>query len=248
MSGVFFAFLLTLMAGLATGLGGCLVFFVRVEDKRALAVCLSFAAGVMLYISFAEILLKGFEDTRYWMATLAFFGGVGGMALFDRLLPRREGDLQRTGAMSAVAIGVHNFPEGVLTFLAAMYDPMLGAAVAMAVALHNIPEGIAMAAPLYYATGRKGKALGVALASGLAEPLGGLVAWLMLRRFVGEVDASFGLVFAAVGGIMVYVALAQLLPAAFRYGKERLVVGWLFAGMVVMAVSLVAMEAVFGNG
>ncbi|MCL2189851.1 MAG: zinc transporter ZupT [Defluviitaleaceae bacterium] len=245
MSDALFAFLLTLFAGLATGVGGGVVLFTRVENKKALAVCLSFAAGVMLYISFAEILLKGFEGTWYWLATLAFFGGVGGMALLDRCIPRREDALRRTGNMSALAIAIHNFPEGIITFMAAMYDPALGVAIAVAVAIHNIPEGIAMAAPLYYATGSKKKALLVATLSGLTEPLGGLLAWLALRRVVGDFDGAFGFIFAAVGGIMVFVALHQLLPAAYRYGKHSTIMGWLFAGMGVMAVSLVAMAFVF---
>ncbi|MCL2500868.1 MAG: zinc transporter ZupT [Defluviitaleaceae bacterium] len=249
MSGILFAFLLTLLAGLATGLGGCVVFFTRPENKKALSVCLSFAAGVMLYISFAEILLKGFENLEhaygegmgYMIASIAFFAGVGLMALIDRLVPHNEGDLKRTGVMSALAIGIHNFPEGFITFMAAMYDPALGAAIAVAVAIHNIPEGIAMAAPLYYATGSKAKAVFISAASGLTEPLGGLIAWFALQRLFDDVGAVFGITFAAVGGIMVFVAIHQLLPTAQRYGNHASVMRWLFAGMAVMAASLVVM-------
>ncbi|MCL2605352.1 MAG: zinc transporter ZupT [Defluviitaleaceae bacterium] len=270
MSGILFAFLLTLLAGLATGLGGCVVFFTRPENKKALSVCLSFAAGVMLYISFAEILLKGFENLEhaygegmgYMIASIAFFAGVGLMALIDRLVPHsegirqtepsennkppgrreaRRGDLKRTGVMSALAIGIHNFPEGFITFMAAMYDPALGAAIAVAVAIHNIPEGIAMAAPLYYATGSKAKAVFISAASGLTEPLGGLIAWFALQRIFDDVGAVFGITFAAVGGIMVFVAIHQLLPTACKYGTHAFVMKWLFAGMAVMAASLVVM-------
>jgi ZIP family zinc transporter len=249
MSGVFFAFLLALLAGLATGVGGLVVLFTPMENKKALAVCLSFAAGVMLYISFAEILLKGFERLEYaygeglgyMVATLSFFAGVGLMALLDKCVPHEDDNLKRTGVMSAVAIAIHNFPEGFITFMAAMYDPTLGVAIAIAVAVHNIPEGIAMAAPLYYATGSKTKAVAVSAASGLTEPLGGLVAWFILQRIFGDVGAVFGITFAAVGGIMVFVAVHQLLPTAYRYGSHKLIIKWLFAGMAVMALSLMVM-------
>jgi ZIP family zinc transporter len=215
------------------------------KNKKALSACLSFAAGVMLYISFAEILLKGSEGVGQFLATLAFFFGVGLMALLDKSVPKKETELKRTGIISALAIGIHNFPEGFLTFMAAMYDPALGMAIAVAVAIHNIPEGIAMAAPLYYATGSKTKAVVISAASGLTEPLGGLVAWFVLQRLFGDVSAFFGGTFAFVGGIMVYVAICQLLPAAYNYGTPAKVRAWLFGGMAVMAGSLVAMGFVF---
>ena len=250
MSDIAFAFLLTLLAGLATGVGGCIVFFTKMENKKLLAVCLAFATGVMLYISFAEILLKGFEGLEavygngmgYLIATMAFFAGVGFMAVLDKYTNRREAEsLKRTGQMSALAIAIHNFPEGFITFMAAMYDPALGIVIAIAVSIHNIPEGIAMAAPLYYATGNRKKSLLTAVASGLTEPLGGLLAWFLLTRFFGDVEAIFGITFAIVGGIMVFVTLHQLLPTAYKYGKHGAIIRWLFAGMAVMALSLVVM-------
>ncbi|MCL2202889.1 MAG: zinc transporter ZupT [Defluviitaleaceae bacterium] len=252
MSDITFAFTLTLLAGLATGVGGCVALFTRMENKKALSVCLSFAAGVMIYISFAEILLKGFEGLEaaygegmgYLIATVAFFGGVAFMAVLEKIIPQKGKDLKRTGTLSAIAIAIHNFPEGFITFMAAMYDPALGVAIAIAVAIHNIPEGIAMAAPLYYATGSKAKAIAISTLSGLTEPLGGLVAWLALRHIFGDVGAVFGLTFAAVGGIMVFVAVYQLLPTAGKYDSHASVMRWLFAGMAVMAASLVAMEFV----
>ena len=250
MSDILFAFLLTLLAGLATGVGGCIVFFTKKENTKVLSVCLAFAAGVMLYISFAEILLKGFEGLEaaygegmgYLIATLAFFGGVGFMAILDKCTNRYEAEsLRRTGHMSAIAIAIHNFPEGFVTFMAAMHDPALGIVIAIAVSIHNIPEGIAMAAPLYYATGNRCKALLTTITSGLTEPLGGLLAWFLLTRFFGDIEALFGITFAIVGGIMVFVSLYQLLPAAYRYGRHVVIMRWLFAGMAVMALSLVVM-------
>jgi len=252
MSDVGFALFLTLFAGLATGVGGLVVLFSNPSNKRFLAVCLSFSAGVMLYISFAEILFKGFEVLEYEFAegvglavgTAAFFVGIAVIALVDRLVPHGtdRGGLNRTGMMSALAIAIHNFPEGFLTFVAAMYDPALGIAVAAAIALHNIPEGIAMASPIYYGTGNKKKAVLVAAASGLTEPLGGLLAWFLMRNLFDDMGIAFGISFAFVSGIMVFVALHQLLPAAKKYGDHKTVMKWLFVGMGVIALSIVGLE------
>jgi len=275
MNDVLFAFLLTLIAGLATGVGGLIVLLSKTTNKRFLSICLSFSAGVMLYISFAEIFLEAFEaleyafgdETGYLILTVAFFAGIAIMAIIDRFLPHDEshtevlddlpeherasrkekGELKRTGISSTIAIAIHNFPEGLITFVAALYDPALGIAIAIAIIIHNIPEGIAMAAPIYHATGSKTKALLVSIGAGLTEPLGALLAWLLLRGiFFEEINEGIlGIIFAVIGGIMVFVAIHQLLPAAQKYGKHHLVMKWLFAGMAVMAVSLVALHFVF---
>lgn len=275
MNDVLFAFLLTLLAGLGTFVGGLVVMFSKTSNKRFLAICLSFSVGVMLYISFAEIFFEGLEaledafngELGYLIATVAFFAGIGVIALFNRhnkheedveelLEPihcketrkklateLEEKSLKRTGLMSALAIAIHNFPEGFVTFMAAMYEPALGVAVAIAIAIHNIPEGIAMASPIYYGTGSKKKALAISAASGMTEPLGGLLAWLLLRNFFYEdMQAVFGISFVFAAGIMVFVAISQLLPAAQRYGKNHMVMRWLFIGMAVIAATLVGLE------
>ena len=269
MNDVFFAFLLTLIAGLATGVGGLVVLFSKITNKKFLSICLSFSAGMMIYISFAEIFLKASESLKdaygdemgHLILTASFFVGVAIMALIDRFIPHDEshtetldilpeseqaalkekGDLKRTGISSTIAIAVHNFPEGLITFMAALYDPAMGYVVATAIIIHNIPERIAVAAPIYYATGSKTKAFLVSVGAGLTEPLGALAAWLMFRNVFGDFEGAFGIVFAVVGGIMVFVAIHQLLPAAQKYGKHHLVMKWLFAGMAVMAISLVAL-------
>ena len=289
MSDVLFAFILTLLAGAATGVGGLIAILSRNQNKKFLAICLSLAAGVMLYISFVEILGEAFEtiesvfeyevyiagygveygghEFAYLLTTLAFFGGVVLMALIDKFIAHDEknidllelkteqelkesftlkerNELKRTGFMSTFAIAVHNFPEGLVTFLAALYSPTLGVAIAIAIAIHNIPEGIAVAAPIYYATGSKAKALLTSILSGLTEPLGALLAWAFLRNIASDLDLVTGIAFATAGGIMVFVAIHQLLPAAQRYGKHHGVMKWLFAGMAIMAVSLIALEFV----
>ena len=264
MSDVMFAFLLTLMAGLFTGVGGLVAFFSRKLNPNFLAVSLGFSAGVMIYISFVEIFAKSYEmlgyaheDNAMLFTTIAFFGGILLIALIEKLVPHEHAtsvafssdtqgisiskedarSLKRIGLMSAIAIAIHNFPEGLVTFMAAMHDPALGVSIAVAIAIHNIPEGIAIAVPIRYATGSKKKALLASLASGLTEPLGAIVAYLILAQFMN--DSVFGLTFALVGGIMVYIAVEQLLPTAQKYGKHSQVMASVFIGMAVMAASLV---------
>jgi ZIP family zinc transporter len=246
---VLFALGLTLLAGLATGLGGMVVLFKKLTDVKFLSVCLSFSAGVMLYVAFAEILKEAFDTISYEIATVSFFAGIILMTLVDKFIPHAdeadEKELKRTGIMSAIAVSVHNFPEGLITFMAAVYDPAMGIAIAIAIIIHNIPEGISMAAPIYYSTGSKKKALFVSFGAGLTEPLGGIIAFLLLQNFLHSFDYVFGIAFAAVSGIMVFVAIHKLLPAAQKYGEHHLVMKWLFAGMAVMAASLILLEFIF---
>jgi ZIP family zinc transporter len=140
------------------------------------------------------------------------------------------------GMVSAMAIGIHNFPEGLATFTAALREPALGIAIAVAIAIHNIPEGIAVSVPVYYATGNKKKAFRLSFLSGLAEPIGALVGYLILMPFLN--DVIFGILFAAVAGIMVFISIDELLPAAREYGEAHLSIYGVITGMIVMAISL----------
>jgi ZIP family zinc transporter len=261
-----FAFGLTAMAGLSTGIGGLLALFARRTNTRFLSVALGFSAGVMIYVSMIEILPKAMESLVAEMgngagmstAVAAFFGGMLFIAIIDKLVPSAENPhethtveemddpassgrhnhrLMRMGAMTALAIAIHNFPEGLATFLAAMHDPALGVPIAIAIALHNIPEGIAVAVPVYYATGSRIKAFWYSFLSGLAEPIGALVGYVVLLAFVSE--AVMGIAFAAVGGIMVFISLDGLLPAAREFGEHHLSMYGVVSGMIMMAVSLV---------
>lgn len=260
---------LTVFAGLATGLGAAIAFFTKRSNKGLLSVTMGFAAGVMLYVSFVEILAKARESLTEglgasgpWVTVLAFFVGMGVIALVDRLVPEYEnphqvhsveemdagqdalpqdkahdfGSLRRTGVFAAIAIAIHNFPEGLATFTAAIMDPSLGVAIAVAIALHNVPEGIAISIPIYYATGSRKKAFGYAFLSGLAEPLGAVAGYALLMPFFSP--ATFGALFAGVAGIMVYISLDQLLPAAQEYGEHHLSILGVVLGMAVMAISL----------
>lgn len=257
---VLFALSLTLFAGLATGIGSAIAIFAKRTNTRFLAVSLGFSAGVMIYVSFVEILKKAQVSLAEtfgarggaWVAVLAFFGGIAFIALVDQLVPSAENPhemrgpedmtdhhhapLHRMGVFMALAIGIHNFPEGLATFMAALQDPRLGIPIAVAISIHNIPEGIAVSVPIFYATGSRRKAFTYSFLSGLAEPAGALLGYFLLRTFVSQ--AAFGIVFAAVAGIMVFISLDELLPAAQRYGEHHLCIGGLVAGMGVMALSL----------
>ena len=264
------AFGLTLFAGLSTGIGSALAFFTRRTNTRFLSLALGFSAGVMIYVSFMEIVVKANEAlvaplgevTAKWVTVLSFFGGIAFIALIDTLVPSYENPheihtieeidagkenlpkdkthdfdkLKRTGVFAAIAIAIHNFPEGLATFTAALTDPALGLAIAVAIAIHNIPEGIAVSIPLFYATGDRKKAFFYSFLSGLAEPVGALIGYLVLLPFFSP--TVFGVLFAGVAGIMVFISLDELLPAAEEYGEHHLAIYGLIAGMAVMAISL----------
>lgn len=260
---IFFAFGLTLFAGLSTGIGSAVAFFAKKTNTSFLSLALGFSAGVMIYVSFVEIFVKArIEITSelgatqgYWVTTLAFFGGILFIAIIDRLIPSAENPhemhkveemtdkspknkdkLMRMGLFTALAIAIHNFPEGLATFTAALTDPHLGIAIAVAIAIHNIPEGIAVSIPIFYATGSRKKAFWLSLSSGLAEPVGAIIGFLLLMPFLTPV--LFGVLFAGVAGIMVFISLDELLPAAEEYGEHHLAIYGLIAGMGIMAISL----------
>jgi ZIP family zinc transporter len=261
------AFLLTLLAGLSTGVGSALAFFARRTNTKMLSVALGFSAGVMIYVSFVEIFVQAQEalvaelgEKGGRAATVAsFFGGMLLIALIDRLVPhfenpheglkvedlenreeekeyKKRASLYRTGMFAALAIAIHNFPEGLATFAGALKDPQLGIPIAIAIAIHNIPEGIAVSIPIYYATHDRRKSFLYSFVSGLAEPLGAVVGFFLLMPFFN--DLTFGVLFAGVGGIMVFISLDELLPAAKEYGESHLAIYGLISGMAVMAVSL----------
>ena len=256
---------LTLIAGLATGIGSAIAFFTKRTNTKFLSVSLGFSGGVMIYISFVEIFANSQEiliqekgETLGQIITIAgFFTGMLFIAIIDKIVPdfenpheikrvesigacdesKKNKKLYRMGVLSAVAIAVHNFPEGIATYLVALQDIKLGLPIAIAIAIHNIPEGIAVSVPIYHATGSKKKAFKYSFLSGLAEPLGAIFAVLILTPFLSQV--LFGFVFAAVAGIMVFISIDELLPAAREYGRPHLALYGLISGMAVMAISLI---------
>jgi len=258
------AFGLTMFAGLSTGIGSLLAFVTKRTNVVFLSFALGFSAGVMLYISFVEMLQEAIvtlsevygEKTGTIHAISAFFGGVLLIAIIDRLVPdsknpheivgveshtqkeyAKKRGLVRMGLFSAIAIAIHNFPEGMAVFFAGMHNIEIAIPVAVAIAIHNIPEGIAVSAPIYYATGSRRKAFLLSFASGLAEPAGAIIGYLFLAPYFS--DTVFGILFAAVAGIMVFISLDELLPTAREYGKTHTAIYGLILGMLVMAISLV---------
>ncbi len=262
MDNVLFAFGLTVFAGLCTGIGSLMSFMSKSFSPKFLAGSLGFSAGVMIYVSLVEIFVKAKESlilahgikTGNVYTVIAFFSGIAVIALIDKLIPSFENPheiknieakninpankkkLLRMGMFSALAIGIHNFPEGLATFMAALSDPALGISIAVAIAIHNIPEGIAVSVPVYYATQNRRKAFWISFLSGLSEPVGALIGYYVLRNFFN--DSTFGILFAGVAGIMIYISLDELLPTAEEYGEHHIAIGGLIAGMAVMAISL----------
>ena len=279
------ALLLTLVAGLATGVGGAIIMFVKKFSPKILSASLGFSAGVMIFISLVEL----FPESRHSLSLLfgeklgmlytllAFFGGMGLIALIDHLVPSYENPhevnqltievhnnavgldnslpdsfpaptpgrseeskkLLRLGLLSSIVIAVHNFPEGLATFVTAMEEPSLGLSIALAIALHNIPEGIAVAIPIYYATKKRGKAVWNATLSGLAEPLGGIIGFLLLSRLLS--DSFLGIILASVAGIMVYISLDELLPTAENYGAHHIAIIGVITGMAFMGFGMMVL-------
>jgi len=260
---VLFALGLTIFAGLSTGIGSLIGFFSKKFNPKFLSGALGFSTGVMIYVSLVEIFVKARdalsasfgEKQGYTITVIGFFTGIAIIALIDWLIPsaenpheiknidkgdnsRRgdEGKLMRMGLFSALALAIHNFPEGLATFMGALADPTLGISIAVAIAIHNIPEGLAVSAPIYYATKSRKKAFILSFLSGVSEPVGALIGYFLLRSVFN--DATFGAIFAGVAGIMVYISLDELLPTAEEYGEHHIAIIGLVAGMVVMAISL----------
>ena len=261
MNDIMLAFLLTLIAGLSTGIGSVIAFFAKKTNKKFLSISLGFSAGVMIYVSLVEIFQKAKvslvnelgEKQGAWITVAGFFGGILLIALIDRLIPEEENPheaknvladsedsnskkLMRMGVFTALAIAIHNFPEGLATFVSALQDPSVAIPIVVAIAIHNIPEGIAVSVPIYQATGSRKTAFMYSFLSGLVEPIGAMIGWLILLPVMN--DVIYGVIFAAVAGIMIFISVDELLPAAREYGEHHLSIYGLIAGMCIMAVSL----------
>ena len=258
---IWLAFGLTMIAGLSTGIGSLIALIAKRTNTNFLCASLGFSAGVMLYVSFMELMPTAKEELTQLLGEktgtlsllFAFFGGMGLIALIDFLVPdpnnphhlqgledmnksnTKKKSLHRTGIFVALTLAIHNFPEGIAVFTSGLTDVSLAIPITIAIAIHNIPEGIAVSVPIYHATGNKQKAFWLSFLSGLAEPLGALVAWLFLMPFWSLLVN--GIVMAVVAGIMVYISVDELLPTAEKYGEHHLSIAGLIAGMFVMALS-----------
>lgn len=263
---ILFAFAVTLFAGLATGIGSAIAFVAHRMSRSAISFALGLSAGVMLYVSFVELFVQSQDilSTIYEgkmgvaIATISLFAGIAIIWIIDFLIPDHEnpheikeedlesqeatprGGAKKMGIMAAIAIAIHNFPEGISTFITSVESPSLGLAIGAAIALHNIPEGIAVSIPIYQSTGSKVRAFWYSFLSGLSEPLGAVIAYFILAPYLD--DFMMGVILAAVSGIMIYVSIDELLPAARSYGKHHASIIGVIVGMAVMAITLVVIN------
>lgn len=256
---ILLAFALTAIAGLSTGIGSLIALIAKQTNTRFLCASLGFSAGIMIYVSFMEMLPEASnlligdfgekQGTLYLI--LAFFAGIALINLIDFLIPEsvnpheiqgvedmeiKQKSLKRTGIVVAMTIAIHNFPEGIATFMSGLGSLDVAIPITIAIAIHNIPEGIAVAVPIYHSTGSRKKAFWLSFSSGLAEPLGALIAYFFLLQYWSPM--MNGVILAAVAGIMVFISLDELLPSAERYGEHHVSIMGLIAGMLVMAFSL----------
>lgn len=254
------AIALTAIAGLSTSIGAALSIVGKGPGNKTTAYALGLSAGVMIYISFVELLpeaalefakLSGEKDSL-GLAALTFFAGMGLMALIDWIIPEDENPhemhsmqelrepgnhhLKRTGFMLALAIGIHNFPEGMATFISALDGLSVALPIVVAIAIHNIPEGVAVAVPIFKSTGSRRKAFKFSLIAGLAEPLGAIIGAILLLPFWTPLTSAIAL--AATAGIMVYISFDELLPSAESYGCHHISLIGIISGMAVMALSI----------
>lgn len=258
------AFTLTLIAGLSTGIGGLIAFFSKKDNVHFLTLSMGFSAGVMIFVSFIdifpaakELFSHSYGESAMLATCIAFFSGMAMIAVIDFFIPEDENphesvdinDLnkrpsvqtekhfKRVGIMVALSIAIHNFPEGLATFAVSMNSITMALPIVIAIALHNIPEGIAVAVPIYQSTGSRKKALLYSTLSGLAEPLGALVGYLILMPFWNEtIEAT---VLAMIAGIMIYISMDELLPTSEKFGHHHLSIIGVVAGMIIMALSLI---------
>ena len=246
------ALVLSFFAGMSTLLGALIIFVTNKKSEKLVTISLGFAGGVMISVSFTDLLpnanalLTQHGGYRFGILAEVFFllTGVVVAGLLDRFIPQepeKHGDgkvhenLFRVGFVSTMAIGLHNFPEGIATFMAGYENMALGISIAAAIAMHNIPEGISVAMPIYFATGNKMKALKYTFLSGIAEPLGALLAFFVLKPFIN--DLTLGIIFALISGVMLYIAIEELIPSSRQYGYSKEALFATFMGIALMPLS-----------
>ncbi|HEY4662113.1 MAG TPA: zinc transporter ZupT [Candidatus Humimicrobiaceae bacterium] len=244
--------LITTIAGLSTTIGSILGLIFKRENSKFMSAVLGFTAGVMIGISFFELLPSGFQELGFIKASIAFIAGFIFIFLIDFLIPHEyigqkekvndstDKKLLRTGLFVALGIAIHNFPEGMASFYSSMVDVKLGIAIAIAIAIHNIPEGIAVSAPIYKATGSRKKAFLWSFLSGVVEPIGALLTALVLLPFINP--QVLGYLLSGIAGLMVFIAIDELLPVSKSYGYLHLPIVSFIAGMIVMILSLILIK------
>ncbi len=268
-----FAFFLSLLAGLSTTIGSVIAFIVKKPSPKFISFVMGFSAGVMIFISFVELLFKSIFSIGYELGVFFFFLGMGLMFLIDAIISHKyefedsievlvkengsykphlhyghrhrkkfRGEkknlkIEKTSLFIVLGVFIHNFPEGMVTLIGTLAEVELGLLLTLAIALHNIPEGIAVSLPIYAYTGSRKKAFKWSFISGISEPVGALITWVVLFPFI--TPALLSALLGVVGGVMVYISLDELLPASRSLGKEHHSILGIMSGMIIMALSLV---------
>jgi len=251
MDNVMLAFLYTFLAGISTGIGSLIAFFIKEVKPVHMAIFMGFSAGVMIYISFAELLFTSIIDIGFANASLFFFIGIALIAVIDFLLPHEYEEehscreiqnkgLLKAGMLIAIGIAIHNFPEGMAMLFSTLKDPQLGLLLVVAIALHNIPEGISVSFPIYCATNSRKKAFLWSFASGLAEPLGALIGFFIIFPFLTPYILSA--ILAVVAGIMIFISFDELIPISLRTKEEHIAVASVFFGMLFSAFTIILLN------
>lgn len=242
--------LLSFLAGISTVLGGFIFLFVKDFKKSYLSFFLGMSAGAMVYISFMELLPEAITTLGFLISNTTFFLGMICIGIIDFIAPHHYNNyclkngikynkLMLTSYMIVASIAIHNFPEGIAVFMSSLGNMRFGILIAFATAIHNIPEGVAVAIPIYYATKSKMKALRYSFVAGIAEPIGAIIAYLLLRPYLSPIFLSY--IFAFVAGIMVYISFDELLPTCFKNGEGHTAIAGIITGMGIMTLSLIFM-------
>jgi len=243
---IFYGIIFSLLAGISTAIGGAIAFFIQSPQPKLLSPTLGFSAGVMIAVSFFELLPKAISDLGFLYAIIAFFLGIFVILIIDILVPHeyiaeniecKNPHLMKVGVFTAIGIAIHNFPEGFAVFAPSLHSIKTGLLIAIAIAIHNIPEGISVSVPIFCATHNHKRAFNYSLLAGISEPVGAIIGALILFPFLSPFVVS--LVLAFVAGIMVYISFDELLPAAHKYGEEHLATCGIIVGMIVMTLTLI---------
>ena len=243
MNNLWFSFSTSFFAGISTMIGAILIFLPIKKERinEFITFCLAFSISIMIGISIFDLLPDSIIKISYIYGYLSFLIililfilSYFFVKIINRYLKKYENNLYKLGILSMITLIIHNFPEGILTFLSSYSDPKLGIKLAFAITMHNIPEGIAISVPIYYATNSRKKAILHSALSGLAEPFGALLAYLFLAKYINETMISFILIIVA--GLMITLAIEQMLPECLKYNKSKYLNIGLVSGVVIVLI------------
>ena len=240
------ALIITTIAGLSTVIGGCIVFFKIKNKEKFISFCLSFSLSVMITISIIDLLPSSFIELNsnfsliksIIITVVLFMVGAILVSILDRNIKvnkSKDSNLFKLGILNMIALMLHNFPEGIATFMTSYSDLSIGISLSLAIMMHNIPEGISIAVPLYYSTGKKGRGILYTFISALAEPLGAIVAFLFLKQYINMLTISYVLIIVA--GIMITISINELYPEAIKYNERKQIKLGMLLGVVIILIN-----------